>query len=48
MGIGVLTLPFYVSQLGFTGGLFAIILTGLLTLLKMNLIFEASESSNEI
>lgn len=39
MGIGVLTLPFYVSKLGLLGGVLGISVAGILSLIKMLFIF---------
>ena len=43
MGIGIMTIPFYISQLGLLGGILAIILAGVLTIMKFSFIFRASE-----
>ena len=43
MGIGIMTIPFYISQLGLLGGILAIILAGFLTIMKFSFIFRASE-----
>ena len=43
MGIGVLTLPHYVSQLGLLGGCLAIFVAGVLSYIKFIFIFSTSE-----
>lgn len=43
MGIGVLTLPFYISQMGLIIGVIAIILGGILSYMKFIFIFEMSD-----
>lgn len=43
MGIGVMTLPYYVKQLGILAGGIAIIIGGFLTLIAFKQILEASE-----
>ena len=43
MGIGVMTLPYYVKQLGLLAGAVGIIVGGFLTLIAFKQILEASE-----
>ena len=43
LGVGILTLPFYLKQYGAVVGILVIVLSGLLNLLSFHFIFEASE-----
>ena len=45
-GLGVLTIPYFVSQLGMIGGFIFLILAGLISWCSCIFIFEASEYTN--